>query len=236
MSVLLSRLPYNKELPMMAQGAIDTSRAVQAGYAVVLQDCRGRFASEGEFTPIFNETNDGADTVDWIAQQPWFEWPGWHRGGILPRLHPMAAGQRAARGFAGHGHLPSPPPTITNRHGVILEVSSSWVSRCFGHLFMVPEELQRQLRQGKASMEQMGTLMQVMSNASSQFEHLPLVDMPLLRDFAPSYFDWLAHPTYDDYWRSIAHKEHYEQITVPALNIGGWYDIFLGRAWRTALV
>ena len=35
--VLLSRLPYNKELPMMAQAAIDTSRAVQAGYAVVLQ-------------------------------------------------------------------------------------------------------------------------------------------------------------------------------------------------------
>ena len=93
---------------------------------------------------------------------------------------------------------------------------------------MVPEELQRQLRQGKASMERMGALMQVMSDPSSQFEHLPLVDMPLLRDFAPYYFDWLAHPNYDDYWRSIAHKEYYEQITVPALNIGGWYDIFLG--------
>ena len=42
---------------------------------------------------------------------------------------------------------------------------------------------------------------------SSQFEHLPLVDMPLLRDFAPSYLDWLAHPSYDDYWRAIAHRE-----------------------------
>ena len=56
----------------------------------------------------------------------------------------------------------------------------------FWSLFMVPEELQRQLRQGKASMEQMGALMQVMSDPPSQFEHLPLVDMPLLRDFAPS--------------------------------------------------
>ena len=69
--VLLSRLPYNKDLPMMVQAAIDTSRAVQAGYAVVLQDCRGRFGSEGEFTPIFDEALDGADTVAWIAQQPW---------------------------------------------------------------------------------------------------------------------------------------------------------------------
>lgn len=38
---------------------------------MVLQDCRGRFASEGEFTPIFNEASDGADTVAWIARQPW---------------------------------------------------------------------------------------------------------------------------------------------------------------------
>ena len=45
-------------------------------------------------------------------------------------------------------------------------------------------------------MEQMGALMQVMSDPSSQFEHLPLVDMPLLRDFAPYYLDWLAHPSY----------------------------------------
>src|SRR3979490_3200407 len=52
--VLLSRLPYNKDLPVIMQAVIDASRAVQAGYAVVLQDCRGRFASEGEFTPIVN--------------------------------------------------------------------------------------------------------------------------------------------------------------------------------------
>src|SRR6266566_2101173 len=184
--VLLSRLPYNKELPMMAQAAIDTSRAVQAGYAVVFQDCRGRFASEGEFTPIVNEANDGADTVAWITQQPW------------------STGQV---GTVGGSYLGFTQWLLAREQ---------------------PESLQRQLRQGKASMEQMGMLMQVMGNASAQFERLPLVDMPLLRDFAPYYFDWLAHPNYDDYWRGIAHKEYYEQITVPALNIGGWYDIFLG--------
>ncbi|HEY4383487.1 MAG TPA: CocE/NonD family hydrolase, partial [Ktedonobacteraceae bacterium] len=69
--VLLSRLPYNKDLPVIMQAVIDASRAVQAGYAVVLQDCRGRFASEGEFTPIVHEANDGVDTVAWIARQPW---------------------------------------------------------------------------------------------------------------------------------------------------------------------
>ncbi|EFH89848.1 CocE/NonD family hydrolase [Ktedonobacter racemifer] len=225
--VLLARLPYNKDLPIMMQAVMDASRAVQAGYAVVFQDCRGRFASEGAFTPIVNEANDGADTVAWIAQQPWSTGQIGTVGGsylgftqwLLAREQPEA--------------LRAMAPAITTsdyyqapwRHtgGVFeLGISLSW------SLGMIPEELQRQRRLGKASREHMDALMQMMGNVPAQFERLPLGDMPLLHDFAPSYFEWLAHPTYDDYWRGMAHKEYYEQITVPALNIGGWYDIFLG--------
>ena len=225
--VLLSRLPYNKELPMMVQVNIDTSRAVQADYVVVIQDCRGRFASEGEFTPLVNEASDGVDTVAWITEQPWSTGQVGTVGGsylgftqwLLAREQPEA--------------LRSMAPMITTsdyyeapfRHtGGVFELGFS----LFWSLSMVPEELQRHVRQGKASMQQMGMLMQAMSNASALFEHLPLGDKPLLREFAPFYFEWLAHPNYDDYWRNIAHKTYYEQITVPALNIGGWYDIFLG--------
>lgn len=43
----------------------------QAGYAFVLQDCRGRYASEGEFTKYLNEAEDGADTLAWLLEQPW---------------------------------------------------------------------------------------------------------------------------------------------------------------------
>jgi hypothetical protein len=225
--VLLVRLPYNKDMPMMVQGNIDTSRAVQAGYVVVIQDCRGRFASEGEFTPVVNEASDGADTVAWITAQPWSTGQVGTLGGsylgftqwLLAREQPEA--------------LRAMAPMITTsdyyeapwRHtGGVFELGLS----LFWSLGMMPEELQRRVRQGKASMEQMGTLMQAMSNASAQFEHLPLVDRPLLREFAPYYFEGLAHPNYDDYWRNMAHKTYYEQITVPVLNIGGWYDIFLG--------
>jgi uncharacterized protein len=207
--------------------SVDTSRAVQAGFAVVLQDCRGRFGSEGEFTPMFNEVGDGADTVARIAQQPWSNGQVGTVGGSYLGFTQWLLGKEQP------GALRAMAPNITTsdyyqapwRHtGGVFELGiSMWWS-----VFMVPEELQRQLRQGKASMEKMGTLMQVMSEPSAQFEHLPLVDMPLLRDFAPYYFDWLDHPTYDDYWRGIAHKGYYEQITVPVLDMGGWYDIFLG--------
>jgi putative CocE/NonD family hydrolase len=110
------------------------------------------------------------------------------------------------------------------RHTGVFELGFS----LFWSLGMASEELRRQIRQGRAGREQMGALLQVMSRASPPFEHLPLVDMPLLREFAPYYCEWLAHPNYDDYWRSMAHNTYYEQITVPALHIGGWYDVFLG--------
>ena len=63
--VLLQRTPYNKEfLPIVAM-TLDPIRAAAAGYAVVIQDVRSRWASEGEvFFPYVHEERDGADTLD----------------------------------------------------------------------------------------------------------------------------------------------------------------------------
>src|SRR5208282_1744087 len=49
---------------------------------------------------------------------------------------------------------------------------------------------------------------------------------------APYYRDWLAHPNYDDYWKRWAIDERYSNITVPAVHVGGWYDIFLDGTLR----
>lgn len=71
--VVLVRTPYSKDDPagftpsMMA----DPLSLVAAGYVVVVQDCRGTFRSAGEFTGVFPEALDGADTIAWIARQPW---------------------------------------------------------------------------------------------------------------------------------------------------------------------
>lgn len=225
--VLLSRLPYNKEMPGMLTMMIGTAlRAVQKGYVVVIQDCRGRFASEGEFSPPFNEAHDGADTVAWIVQQPWATGQVGTIGGsylgftqwLLAKEHPETL-RAIAPGVTTSNYYQTP-----NRHGGAFELGSSF----FWSLSMVPEEAQRRLRQGRASMEQMGAFMHAMGDSSALLSHLPLVDQPLLREFAPWYLAWLNHPTYDDYWKQIAHSEYYEQMTVPALNMGGWYDLFLG--------
>ena len=66
--VILSRTPYDNIAPRLVEAAQFFS---SRGYAVVLQDARGRFDSEGHFEPRVNEGKDGYDTIEWIAQQPW---------------------------------------------------------------------------------------------------------------------------------------------------------------------
>lgn len=66
--VILTRTPYNK---MSALGAGRPTFWTSKGYAVVVQDCRGRFASEGKYTPFMDDHFDGYDTVEWVAKQPW---------------------------------------------------------------------------------------------------------------------------------------------------------------------
>jgi putative CocE/NonD family hydrolase len=65
---LLERTPYDK-------GALHVGpfilRAATSGYAVVAQDVRGRFASEGRFFPFVHERQDGYDTLEWLVAQPW---------------------------------------------------------------------------------------------------------------------------------------------------------------------
>jgi putative CocE/NonD family hydrolase len=67
--VLVGRTPYNRKLMEAFSGSAALARE---GYVVISQDCRGRFESEGEhWAPIELEIEDGYDTVEWAAEQPW---------------------------------------------------------------------------------------------------------------------------------------------------------------------
>jgi uncharacterized protein len=66
---LVYRTPYGKH---QSTAAFSTARkAVARGYAVVMQDVRGRYASDGEFLPYQQEGKDGYDTIEWAAKAPW---------------------------------------------------------------------------------------------------------------------------------------------------------------------
>ena len=92
--VLLSRLPYDKN-QRRRPGDIDPF--VERGYVVIMQDTRGRFASDGdEYYPLIWEAADGYDAVEWAAQLPYADGQVGTHGAVLPRRHPVSAGAHAA--------------------------------------------------------------------------------------------------------------------------------------------
>ncbi|HMM74828.1 MAG TPA: CocE/NonD family hydrolase [Gammaproteobacteria bacterium] len=225
--VVLLRLPYNKEQPALLFLAGDILRIAHAGYAVVVQDCRGTWQSGGEFSPFFQEAADGADTIAWAAAQPW----------STGAVGMMGASYYGATQWLAAGE--SPPalkamaPFITTDQyydkwtyqggafqlGFILQ----WATATFG----VAEALRRVLG-GTAAAASIGEAIAAADAVAARYWHTPLSDLPGLADRAPYVADWLAHPDYDDYWKAIAPCERYDRITAPALNFGGWYDLFLG--------
>ena len=93
------------------------------------------------------------------------------------------------------------------------------------------------------SMDTLDRRAQTRNNALPHVLKLPLTDFPLLDAgngdpidtpyaLASYFFDWLAHPSYDDYWKQVSIEENFSKITVPSLHVGAWYDIFLGGSLR----
>ena len=68
--VLLTRLPYGKDLPL-GSSVMDPVQVARRGYVVIVQDTRGRFTSGGEWDPMRNEALDGVDTIAWASKLPY---------------------------------------------------------------------------------------------------------------------------------------------------------------------
>jgi len=232
--VLLTRTPYDKTMPL-SMTMLDPLKSAKHGYAAVIQDTRGRYTSGGEFYCFRDDINDGYDTVEWAASQPWST----GKVGMYGASYVGATQWLAALSRPPHLTTIIPNVTASNYHegwtyqGGAFELGFN-VSWTLGALTLanfkthsavknIPQDRRHKLIQAADSME-------------AAFSFLPLKELPHLKGGLASYFyDWLAHPDYDDYWRRICIEDHHLQIGVPALNIGGWYDIFLGGTIRNYL-
>src|SRR5205823_13591495 len=110
-ATLLQRTPYDKQSFIFIAFIL---RAASSGYAVAIQDVRGRFESEGAFEPFVNERQDGYDTLEWLVAQPWCDGNvgmfGWSYVGLTqwqaalsghPALKAIAPAVTAANYHAG---------------------------------------------------------------------------------------------------------------------------------------
>ena len=219
--VLLMRLPYDKRTAASAFGQSHPSWYARQGYVVVVQDSRGRGQSEGEFYPFRDEQADGYDTVEWAAGLPGTTGQvGMFGFSYVGATQLLAAVERPP-------HLATIIPAFTasqyyegwtyNGGALALAFTAYWAN-----------VLALDTAARAADLETFSALGTSLGNATTWFTHLPLAEYPpLLKTPATYFYDWLAHPSYDEYWSRWSIDEAYERITVPALHIGGWYDVFL---------
>jgi predicted acyl esterase len=171
--VILIRTPYNKD----GNAAIGTE-GIKRGYIVVAQDCRGRFASEGENLPFDKDKPDGYDTIEWVSKQPWCNGKIGTWGG-------------SAVAITQFQMLASGTDKITAQH---LTVGAP---NLYDVIYI-----------------------------NGVFRKSLIEDWLRIAKWSPHALPvWVAHPTYDEYWRERDASRHYKRA-VPAVHIGGYWDIF----------
>jgi uncharacterized protein len=220
--VLLQRTPYNKD-----GGVSFGFKAAARGYVVIFEDVRGRYSSEGEWYTFKNEPNDGYDTVEWAAALPYSD----GRVGMFGGSYVGATQMLAAIAHPPHLAGICPVVTASNYHE-----NWTYTGGAFAQWFN--EDWTSGLAQNTYE-----RLVGHQNDPVGGLWKVPLTDYPILNlekrpdlgsnaSVAPYYLDWLAHPSYDDYWKSISIEEHFSDITVPALHVAAWYDLFLGGSLR----
>ena len=229
---LLQRTPYDKSSPASRTGAMDAIRAASHGYAVVIQDVRGRYSSEGDFYTFFNEMNDGYDSVEWISSQSWCDGKVGMYGASYVGATQWLAAKSGAPSLAGI----APGVTASN-----YQEGWAWQGGAFELGFNLSWAM------GSLTAANWGTLsrryhfddddfnrlLAAKDGLTEWFQYLPMSEMPQFKgERAPYYYDWLAHPEYDDYWKQVSIEESHADIAIPAYNFGGWYDIFMGGTIR----
>jgi hypothetical protein len=218
--VLLMREPYNKWTAQAGSGYNHPAWWAARGWLTIVQDCRGRYRSEGEFVPFVNEAKDGYDAVEWAARLPGadgrvamygFSYPGATQ--LLaaaqrpPSLVAICPGMTSSQYYEGWTY---------NGGAFALAFAASWAA---GLAYDTAR---------RAGDEAALAALEAATAGAAWLAQLPLTGLrPLTPENAPFFFEWLDHPAFDDYWRATAIDEDYSRIAVPALHVAGWYDVFL---------
>ena len=233
--VLLERTPYDKSAPSRAErtAAVAKPRTrsevahyfVRHGYAVIYQDCRGRYKSEGRFTKYLSEAADGYDCLAWLLRQSWCN----GRVGTFGLSY--AAHTQAALGCLGPAGLAaqfldcggfSNAYRSGIRHGGAFDLKqATWA---YNNALADARD-----PAVKAALRA--------QNIKEWFARMPWRngDSPL--SAAPEYEDYLfeqwSHGTFDDFWKQpgIYAEGYYDRYAdVPIVNLSGWYDPYARTA------
>lgn len=220
--VILIRTPYSKDL--YGEYSPFGRLAAENGYATIVQDVRGRFSSEGIFSPYLQELTDGYDSVEWAAALPFSN----GKVGMQGCSYLGAVQWQAAVMNPPHLVAIFPQCTFANgRHFFFFSgtFDLSWISWINGRL---PDIRRRQGLSGfEASDEEADR--QWSAHKWEWLNFLPLKEFPLLKGLCPYYYEWLDHPDDGPFWYFANVEKRHSEVSVPAYSLTGWFDDGYGQ-------
>jgi putative CocE/NonD family hydrolase len=215
--VLITRTPYGRGED--ATGPDFVRQAVARGYAVMVQDVRGRHGSEGEYEPYRHEGRDGYDTIEWAARQPWsngavgtfgLSYPGAVQWLAAVERPPSLRAMVPAMTYAT-------PETFWYSGGVW---DGSWLDWTWWN---IAPDLRRRLDQSGPRTDQEAVAAWERDDGRAR-RHRPLLTLPDFQDIAPWYYEWMRHPPRDPWWSWATLAGRYDRVGAAVLNLSGWFD------------
>jgi putative CocE/NonD family hydrolase len=225
--VILIRTPYNKN----ADDAVVLAARMFAsqGYVAALQDTRGRYESEGEYTVSAADTNDGSDAVDWLASQPW------------------STGKVGTYGCSYRGENQVEMAKLCNpRHAAMIPQASGGARRYFGTITGGAIELasgSEWFRTNGAKIRPtLGPTRDATGFAEAAhyfnldpqlppvdwvglWQKLPIIDMVKVSGAPPSdWEDFVSHDLNNPWWDHFGYVNDAHRFNTPALFVDSWYD------------
>jgi putative CocE/NonD family hydrolase len=212
------RHPYDRLA--WGEGLVGAQLFVRHGYAVLISDIRGKYASEGEFIPYRQGTDDGVDTLDWITGQPWSNgrvgtWGCSALGElqfVLARSrHPAHAAMIALGAGGAMGSALGRHAYFGVYEGGILQLAST-----FGW-FLDHGAKDPTVRRTETV------------DIPKTLRELPIVDLVRRTTSAPNGYDeFVRTPLTDPFWQTLGYISQSDKLTTPALVITTWGDQTVG--------
>ena len=215
--VLVYRTPYDRRHAQDERSTV--ARAAGRGYAVVVQDVRGRYGSDGEFEPYRNEGHDGYDTVEWAATQSWSD----GAVGTFGLSYPGAVQWLAAVESPPHLKAMAPAMTFSTPRNFFYSggvFDMSWTTWIWNNI--APDvRVRRGLPGPRTGEEARAEWDRIRGSVLSR---LPLSALDEFREVAPYLFTWLRHPAGDPWWDWAELQGRYGRVGAAVLSLSGWHD------------
>ena len=215
--VLVYRTPYGKTAAQVDYSTF--GKAVERGYAVVMQDVRGRFASDGEFEPYRGEGRDGYDTIEWAARQPWSN----GSVGTFGLSYPGAVQWLAAVESPPHLKAMVPAMTFASADKFFYAAGvwdNSWAPWVWE---TIAPDLRRRRGVPGATTDEEGERGWAAVRDRILWR-LPLAALPDFKPIAPWYYEWMRHSPWDGWWEWADLRGKYSRTNAAVLSLSGWYD------------